>query len=222
MNSKKQIPKNPSIEAWIIEDNESYRNNLVKLIDQARGMKCTGAYSACEDALHELREELPPHIILLDIGLPGMDGIEGIRRIKAIAPEAHIVIITVYDDSDKIFSAICAGAAGYLLKTSSEEKILEAIRETLDGGSPLNAQIATKVLAMFKKINPPINDYGLTPRERTVLDFAADGFTKKRIAEEMLVSHHTIDAQLRSIYEKLQVHSRAGAVAKAIKERLLK
>jgi DNA-binding NarL/FixJ family response regulator len=211
----------PRISTWVIEDNDSYRENLSELISQTDGMSCTGRYATCEDALMHLAEEIPPDIILLDIGLPGMNGIEGIRKIKAIVPTIKIIIITVYDDDEKIFSAICAGAAGYLLKTSREDTILEAIHQTMAGGSPLNVHVARRVLGMVSGRTAPSQDFRLTNRELRILELAAGGLTKKGIAEQLFVSHHTIDAQLRSIYTKLQVHSRAAAIAKAMKEGIL-
>lgn len=209
------------ISVWLVEDNDQYRNNLKKLIDETEGMVCERAYPTCEEALQELDNTFAPGVFLLDIGLPRMSGIEGVSRIKSVAPGSHIIMITVYEEDEKIFKAICAGASGYLLKTSPQEKILEAIREVLSGGAPMSAPIARKVLNWFAKLNAPKHNYGLTEREKEILELIVTGFTKTRIADKLFLSFHTVDTHLRSIYNKLQVHTRTDVVAKTLKERLL-
>jgi DNA-binding NarL/FixJ family response regulator len=205
---------------WLIEDNDAFRNALVRVINQIGGMCCGNTFSSCEDALQALADETAPEVIMLDVGLPGMSGIEGIKLIKTIAPSTHIIMLTMFDDHDKVFKSICAGASGYLLKTSPKEKITEAIRDVLEGGAPMNAQIAKSVLGMFTKLAGPQGDYGLTTRENEVLQLMVTGLIKKEIAEKLSLSYHTIDTHLRNIYQKLHVHTRTGAVAKALKERL--
>jgi DNA-binding NarL/FixJ family response regulator len=157
----------------------------------------------------------------MDIGLPGMSGIEGVRKLKAVSPETRVIMLTVFDENDTVFQAICAGASGYLLKSEPMDKILTSLQEVLHGGAPMNAQIARKVIDMFSRIAVPKGDYRLTPRELTILQGLVDGLSKKQIAEKLFLSYHTIDMQMRGIYSKLQVHSRSGAVAKAWKENLL-
>ena len=158
----------------------------------------------------------------MDLGLPGMSGQEGIKRIKALSPSTQVVVLTVYEDDEKIFEAICNGASGYLVKPSSGKKVIGAIRSVLRGGSPMNAHIARKVLAMFKYLARPSADYGLTEREREILGTLVDGHKQKEIAEKLFLSPHTIDTHVRNIYAKLHVHSQSAAVAKAVKERLIK
>jgi DNA-binding NarL/FixJ family response regulator len=157
----------------------------------------------------------------MDIGLPGMNGIEGVRRVKAISPETRVIMLTVFDENEMIFQAICAGASGYMLKSESTEKIITSLHEVLNGGAPMNAQIARKVIDMFARFAVPKGDYGLTAREREILQALVDGLSKKQIADKLFLSFHTIDMHMRGIYSKLQVHSRSGAVAKALKENLL-
>jgi DNA-binding NarL/FixJ family response regulator len=149
-----------------------------------------------------------------------MGGLEGIRLIKSISPSTHVIMLTVFDDQEKIFKAICAGASGYLLKTSPEEKIAVSIREVMNGGAAMTPSIAQKVIEMFANLAAPKGDYGLTSREREILNLAVQGLIKKEIADRLDLSFHTVDAHLRNIYTKLQVNTRAGAVSKALKEHL--
>jgi DNA-binding NarL/FixJ family response regulator len=157
----------------------------------------------------------------MDIGLPGMNGIEGVRRLKMLAPAVQVVMLTVYEDSDSIVQAISAGAAGYLHKGSSLDAIVDSLKSMLNGGAPINPQIARKVLDLFAHLSAPSSDYGLTAREKEVLGLLVDGLVKKEIAERLFVSYNTIDKHVRNIYGKLQVQTRGGAVAKVLKERLL-
>ena len=191
-------------------------------INQISDLHCARAFSTCEDALKALQREPAPKVILCDVGLPGMNGIEGISAIKSIVPTAFIIMLTVYDDHHKVFGAICAGASGYLLKDASEENITTAIHEVLNGGAPMNPRVARLVLERFAQENAaPRNSYGLSVREKQILELMVEGLIKKQIAEKLGLSHHTVNNQLRSIYDKLHVHTRGGAVAKALKERLL-
>jgi len=206
---------------WLIEDDEPYRNTIVRLVNQTGHMECTQVFSRCEDALVMLKEEDPPDILLVDIGLPGgMSGIEGVSQFKAKAPETEIIMVTVFQDDEKVFRSICAGAAGYLVKTASASEIVQQIQVVLDGGSPINARIARKVLNMFTHSNAPEHDYRLSAREKEILHLLVEGNSIKQIADKVFVSYHTVDTHIRHIYEKLHVHTRASAVAKAMKERL--
>ena len=209
------------IEVWLIEDDELYRNTISSLLNQSSGMRCERAFSSCEEALKLLEKEYAPVVVLMDIGLPGMDGIEGVKRIKSISPATDILMLTVFEEEEKIFKAICAGANGYLVKSSPGDEIVHAIQEVLDGGAPMNAQIARKVLDMFSGLAAPKNEYGLTEREKDILRLMTDGLTKKLIADKLFVSYHTIDTHFKNIYVKLQVHTRSGAVAKVLKEHLI-
>jgi DNA-binding NarL/FixJ family response regulator len=207
-------------EVWIVEDNLFFQKCLVELINGESDLKCSQSFNSCEKTLHYLEFGTHPSIILLDIGLPGMSGLEGIQKFRQLAPSTHIIIITVHEDSESIFQAICAGAAGYLLKESPGEKIIEAIRDVQKGGSPINAQIARKVLTAFAALNAPSPNYDLTEREREILQHMINGLTKKEIGEKLSLSHHTIDTHVRKIYERLHVNKRSSAVAKALQQRI--
>jgi len=213
-------PPDP-ISVWLVEDDPLFRETIEQLLTEADGVEQPLTFETCEAALEMCERGLAPEVVLMDISLPGMSGIEGIRRIKARSPTSHIVMLTVHEDNDKIFEAICAGASGYLLKPSSAEAIVEAVQAARHGGAPINPQIASKVLHMFTDLAVPKGDYGLTDREREVLEHLVAGRTKKRIAAQLHISYHTVDMHVRNIYAKLHVHSRSGAVAKALKERLI-
>jgi DNA-binding NarL/FixJ family response regulator len=206
---------------WVVEDNDLYRKNLEALINDAGGMCCEHAFVNCEDALKTLEEYPPPDVVLMDIGLPGMNGIDGTREFKGRSQTTLIVMLTVNQEEHAIFQAICAGASGYLLKAAPSDRIVEAINDVLSGGAPITPQIARKVLEAFAKVNAPKADYGLTEREREILQLLVEGLSKQRIAEKIFLSYHTIDFHLRNIYNKLHVHNKAGAVAKTLKERII-
>jgi len=213
-------PPAQTINIWLVEDNQTYRGAIARTLDHAPGLRCTGAFGSCEDALRQLRDDHPPEVILLDIGLPGLSGLEGIPQFKALSPATHVIILTVFEDTDKIFRAICAGASGYLLKTSPAEKIAQAIREVLGGGAPMTPQIARSVLNLFARLAGPPPEQDLSQRERETLEFLVQGLTTKEIADRLALSIHTVDTHLRNIYRKLHVHSRAGAVARALQAKL--
>lgn len=215
--AEKQSP----IDVWVIEDNETLRRTVARVLGKHKDMNCSHQFDRCEDAFTVLLEGERPDVILLDLGLPGMSGIEGIQRIKGSLPDIEILVFSVFDDNDRVFKAICSGASGYLLKTSSMTEIPEAIREVVDGGAPMNARIARRVLEMFSKMAPSNKDYGLTTRETEVLDQMVEGLTKKEIADRLDLSFHTVDKHIRGIYSKLHVNTMTGAVAKALKEGLL-
>lgn len=214
-------PSPDPISVWLVEDDPLFRETIEQLLDETDGVEQPLTFETCEAALAMCERGLAPEVVLMDISLPGMSGIEGIRRIKALSPTSHIVMLTVHEDNDKIFEAICAGASGYLLKPSSAEAVVEAVKATRHGGAPINPQIASKVLHMFADLAVPKGDYGLTDREQEVLEHLVAGRTKKRIAAQLHISYHTVDMHVRNIYAKLHVHSRSGAVAKALKERLI-
>jgi len=206
---------------WVVEDNASYRENIAELVRQTPTLRFEHAFASCEQAIEELHRSAFPDIILMDIELPGMNGIDGVQKVKAISPETRVVMLTVFDENDIIFKAICAGASGYLLKSESTDRIIAALQEVLNGGAPMNAQIAAKIVEMFSRLAAPKGNYGLTAREREILQCLVDGLAKKEIADKLFLSFHTIDMHMRGIYTKLQVHSRSCAVAKALKENLL-
>ena len=213
-------PGEPVIVVWMVEDNETFRNTVARALARVPLMECARRFPNADEALEVLEEGVVPNVILLDIELPGINGVEAVRRIKSLSPSTRIIMFTVVDSHDKIFNAISAGAAGYLLKTSPAQKIVEAIREVHHGGAPMTPQVARSVLDMFARIQAPYQDYGLTEREQKILQLIVEGLIKKEIADRLSISYHTVDTHLRNIYTKLHVHTRGGAVAKAVKERL--
>lgn len=209
------------LSVWIIEDDEWFASQLSRLIGMSDAFTCPSVFHTCEPALEKLLTGDPPDIILMDLGLPGMSGIEGIKRIRAMTPEVKTVMLTVFEDSNSIVQAISNGAAGYLLKGSSLEVIIDSLKSIIVGGAPINPQIARKILDVFAHTQSGKNDYGLTPREMEVLTYLVEGLQMKQIADRMFITFHTVDKHLRSIYAKLQVPSRSLAIAKALKENLL-
>ncbi|MEM1225056.1 MAG: response regulator transcription factor [Planctomycetota bacterium] len=210
---------------WLVEDNEIFRRGLVRAIDSDRHMRCGGEFECAEAMLESLIDRPRPDVVLLDVGLPGMDGLEALKRFRQLAPKTRVVILTVFDDSDKIFKAVCAGANGYLLKSASTTDVVTAIGQAADGGAPMGAEVAERVLTLFaglartKATNT--DDYGLSPRETEVLASMAEGLLAKEIARDLGVSSHTVTNHIRSIYAKLHVNTNTGAVAKAIREGLV-
>jgi len=215
-----KTPAGPPISVWLVEDNHTFRNTVVRVLNDVPALECPLHFSNSEDALNALADGAVVDVILLDVELPGLNGIDAVRRIKSISPATRVVMLTVFDDHDKVFKAICAGASGYLLKTSPVEKIVDSIREVHGGGAPMTPRVARSVLDMFARLSVPQHDYGLTVREQKILELMTQGLIKKEIADQLSLSYHTIDTHLRNIYTKLHVHTRTGAVSKALKERL--
>ena len=208
-------------EVWIIEDNASYSHMIRGAINKSNIFKCEHEFTTVADALKLLSKGNYPDVILTDINLPGMNGIDGIKEIKAIVKEIEIIVLTVFDDNEKIFDAICNGANGYLLKNSSPEEILEAIQIVVDGGSSINAGLARKVFNMFTSMKITENTYGLTKRETEILTFLVDGKTANEIAKITFTSPQTVQTHIKNIYSKVQVNTRSGLVSKALKEGLV-
>ncbi len=206
---------------WIVEDNEQFRKQLRRILNSSDVFVCDNDFRTCEPMLELIRESSPPDLVLMDIGLPGMNGIDGIRHIKAVAPTTEVVVLTVFDDSENVVHAIAAGAVGYLHKSSSMEAIVDSLRSILVGGAPINPHIARKVLELFAATSIPKEEYGLTRREKEILSLLVEDIPLKQIADRLSVSIHTVNMHLRNTYGKLQVQSRSGAVAKALKEHLL-
>jgi DNA-binding NarL/FixJ family response regulator len=204
-----------AISVWLVEDNHTFRNTIARVLNQVPGLQCPHDFPNSEDALEMLAAGTVPDVVLVDVELPGMNGIEAVRRIKSMSPASRIIMLTVFDDHDKIFKAICAGASGYLLKT-----IVESIHEVYAGGAPMTPRVARSVLEMFGRLMVPAHDYGLTAREQMILELMTQGLIKKEVADQLSLSYHTVDTHLRNIYAKLHVNTRGGAVAKALKERL--
>jgi DNA-binding NarL/FixJ family response regulator len=209
------------IGVWVIEDDPVFRNGMKELIDASPGMSCEHVFGTCEEAIKVLKNTGAPAIVLVDLGLPGMSGIEGIRRMKTFSPSTEFVVLTIHEEHQNVFDAICAGATGYLVKSLPPEGIIARIREVIEGGVPMTPHVARQVLQMLSGIAATRLAYGLTEREKEVLQLMVEGLTRKEIAERLLVSVSTVLTHSRNIYAKLHVHTRGGAVAKALKERLL-
>jgi len=209
------------IEVAIVEDRRDIRESLAILIGGTEGFACTGGYRSMEEALAKLKYHLP-HVVLCDIGLPGMSGIEGIRILKELYPDLLILMLTIYDDDERIFDAICAGACGYLLKKTPPLRLLDSLKEAVTGGAPMSPEVARRVMSLFREIRPPERaDYELTPHETRLLKLLVEGHNYKTAALELNVTVHTVSFHLRSIYLKLQVHTKSEAVAKALQNRLV-
>lgn len=209
------------IKTAVVEDMRDIRDGLTTLINFTEGFRCTGSYPSMEEALARLPGNVPD-VLLSDIGLPGMNGIEGIRILKEKYPEMQILMLTVYDDDDRIFDALCAGASGYLLKRTPPAKLLENIREAMSGGSPVSPEVATRVIRFFREFhNPDREDYALTPHETRLLKLLTEGYNYQTAAEKLGVSYNTIKFHVRHIFDKLQVHSKSEAVVKAMRDRLV-
>lgn len=203
-----------AISVSIVEDDDRIRRNLSLLINGAPGFSCLATYPSAEEALRKIPRQ-PPEVVLMDIHLPGMSGVHCVRRLRSLVPGLQIVMLTVYEDSDLVFEALEAGATGYLLKRTTSDKILEAIRDVRGGGAPMSSHIARKVVQSFQRRgSSPRDTESLTPREEQILDYVAKGFINKEIADTLAIAESTVRTHLKSIYEKLQVRSRTEAVTK--------
>ena len=200
----------------IVEDDDVIRESFVSLLNDNERFICIADYDNCEDAIMQLGID-DPDIILMDIGLPGISGIEGIIRIKNIRPNIDILTVTVHDEGEKIFNALCAGASGYLTKNISPQKLIEAIDEVLNGGAPMSTNIARLVIRSFQRSA----DSPLTSRETEVLQHLSKGKSYTMIADELYINKETVRTHIKNIYQKLNVNSKAGAIEKATKDRLI-
>ena len=211
------------IRVTVFDDHPVIRDNIEMLVDAEDDMICTGMFPDCTDLERKI-EKSNPDVIIMDIQMPGMNGIEGVKQIKKNFPAAKILMQTVFEDEQRIFDSICAGASGYILKKSSAEEIVKAIRDTYAGGSPMTPTIAMKVLEKFRadhKTAGNENDFGLSDREKEILALLSKGKSYKMIADELKISFYTVDSHIRKIYEKLHVHSMTEAVDKARRSRLI-
>lgn len=210
------------VKVAIIEDLREIREGLATLIDLTDGFRCTGRYGSVEEALSRLPREVPD-VVLSDIGLPGMNGIEGVRVLKGRYPHLLFLMLSVYDDDERVFDALCAGATGYLLKKTPPARLIESLKDAVEGGAPMSPEIARKVITLFREFRPPTrSDYDLTPHETRILKLLVEGHNYKTAAAELGVSVNTVSFHLKKIYEKLQVHSKSEAVAKALRDGLIK
>ena len=215
----KQLEK--PLRVVLIEDLRDIREGLCALINGTDGFKCVASFGMMETALARIERE-QPDAILTDLGLPGMSGIEGISKMREIFSDVPIIALTIYDNDREIFDALCNGANGYLLKNTPPARLLEALQEAVEGGSPMSPTIAARVVNLFRTFRPPEHaDYRLTPQETELLKLLIEGHHKKTAAREMNISIHTVSFHLKNIYEKLQVHSKTEAVAKALRENLV-
>jgi DNA-binding NarL/FixJ family response regulator len=206
-----------SIRVSIVEDHATYRAYLAALIGGADGFTCTGAHRTAEEALEQIPRERP-HVVLLDLELPGMSGVELIPKLKERLPELEILVLTVHKDPHRIFAALETGATGYLVKPASPVRILEAIAEVRAGGAPMSSQIARLVVKAFHQRGESKRDLAmLSPREQQILELVAKGFRSREIAQELHLSDHTVSSHLYNTYAKLHVHTRAAATAKYLR-----
>ena len=220
MTSRPQHPGSP-IRVAIIEDQREFREGLAFLIDGTEGYRCAQRFGSMEEALDPLGRD-PPDVALLDIGLPGISGIEGIRLLREQCPGLPVLVLTIYSDDERIFGAMCAGACGYLLKKTPKARILECIEDVLDGGAPMSPDVARRVVELFRKFRPPQDaNYHLTKQELRLLTLLGEGHYYKTAADQLGITINTVSSHLRHIYEKLQVHSKSEAVAKALRQGLI-
>lgn len=206
-----------AIKVSLVEDSEQLRGTLARVVGRADGFECVSQYGTAEDALESLPKD-KPNVVLMDINLPGMNGVECVRKLKQALPDTQVVMLTAYEDTENIFNSLAAGASGYLLKRSSSAEILQAIKDVLKGGSPMTAHIARKVVQSFQRSGPSQQaTENLSQREQEVLDALAQGLIYKEIAEKLGISYETVHTYVRRIYEKLQVRTRTEAVAKFLR-----
>ena len=211
-----------TIRVGIVEDLDAIREGLADLVADSPGFACTGAWRSMEDALEALRGR-QPDVLLVDLGLPGMDGIEGIKQVRAAWPRIVPVVLSVYQDDDRIFRALCAGACGYLLKKTPDSEILKRLEEAVAGGAPISPEIARQVVNLFARFTPsPGTDHDLTPHEVRVLKLFVDGHNYRTAGSVLGVTRSTVAFHVRKIYEKLAVHSKSEAVSKALRDGLLR
>jgi DNA-binding NarL/FixJ family response regulator len=206
-----------SISVSIVEDNNQLRATLARILNRADGFHCLSQYANAEDALKDL-PRVRPDVVLMDINLPGMNGVQCVRQLKVLLPQIQVMMLTVYEDTENIFNALTAGASGYMLKRTSSKELLEAIQDVQRGGSPMTMHIARKVVQSFQHTaataQPTEN---LSEREQQVLDLLSQGLMYKEIAEKLGISYETVHTYIRRIYEKLQVRTRTEAVAKFLR-----
>jgi DNA-binding NarL/FixJ family response regulator len=206
----------------IVEDQREIREGLKALISGTPDYSCAGAWRSMEEALEQIARDVPD-AVLVDIGLPGMPGTEGIRLLKQRYPSLPALVLTVYEDDERIFDALCAGACGYLLKSTPPARLLESLQEAVGGGAPMSPPVARRVVELFRDFRPPEkSDRELTPHEARLLALLVDGHNLKTAAAEIGVSRATVAWHMRNIYEKLQVHSKSEAVAKALRARMIR
>jgi DNA-binding NarL/FixJ family response regulator len=213
--------KTHPVRVAVIEDHREFRDYLTALISGTDGFECTGSFGSVEEAAPRIDSRLPD-VVLIDIGLPGMNGIEGIRLLKERYRDVLFLTLTVHDDDERIFDSLCAGASGYLLKKTQPAQLVASVKEAAQGGAPMSPEVARRVIKLFREIRPPDRaDYNLTPHEVRILKLLVEGHNYKTAATKLGVAPTTINFHLQNIYQKLQVHSKTEAVAKALRNRLI-
>ncbi len=225
MSTKSSVSKlkGKEIAVWVVEDNAAFRNALEQVIGRESDMSCLKSFASAEDALGEVGRSPGPDVILLDIELPGINGIQALSQFGERIPDTSTVIITAFFDEDRILKAVMGGASGYLLKTSTKSEIVDAVRQAAAGGAPMTPRVAKAVLGLMKgSAKVPAKDYGLSVREFEILELMTRGMLKKEIADRLSMNFHTVDAHLRSIYSKLHVSTRSEAVGKALRDGVVK
>jgi DNA-binding NarL/FixJ family response regulator len=211
------------INVAIVEDNKTIREGLAALITGTPGYDCVGSFPDCEKFLNNI-SKTNIDVVLMDIGLPGISGIEGVKKARKINPALNILMLTIYEESNVVFEALCAGACGYLVKKTPPSRLLEAIKDIYEGGSPMSSNIARQIISVFHQknnVNENGIEYELTTREKEVLNHLADGYNYQEIADKIFISVDTVRHHIRNIYKKLHVHSQSEAVAKAIRKGLI-
>lgn len=217
-----QKTKMPDIKVLVFDDNKHLRESLYYLIDGTEGFSCAGAYPDCNDLAH-IMQRSKPDVVLMDIEMPGMNGIEAVKKIKQNFTGVQVLMQTIFHDDNNIFNAVCAGASGYILKTTQPAGYMEAIKDVYNGGSPMTGSIARKVLELFQKniIPAAATDYQLTAKEKEILQHMVKGKSFKMIAADMGVAYDTVRTQMKSIYTKLHVNSNTEAVLKVVNEKIV-
>lgn len=223
MPQERKSTEQEVLRVWLLEDHDAFRRNILRLFSHTPDVHAEQAFSSAEAMLSHLQTAgtTPPEILLLDLGLPGMSGLDVIRQVTQTSPSCRVIVLTVFEDEEKIAQALTTGACGYLLKTSQPEDIIAAIRQAADGGTPMSPQVARSLIEILARLTQPATHVSLSPRERELLKCLVDGQTNKEIATLMDVSVHTVDGYARTLFTKLNVRSRAAAVARALKDRLV-
>jgi len=219
----KTLHHDADVRVWILEDHEPFRRSVRRLLHHARGIAVEQEFATAEALLEFLDGQgaSPPDVLLLDLGLPGSHGLEVIRAFRDQHPACRVLVLTVFEDVEKISGALTTGACGYLLKSALPREIVAAVREAHEGGVPMSPRVAQRVLQLLAALAPPPTQLRLAPREQELLQLLVDGLTNKEIAKSLGISIHTVDGYARSLFEKLGVHSRAAAVARAMRDRLV-
>jgi DNA-binding NarL/FixJ family response regulator len=216
-----QSPKEKPIRLILIEDHADFRESVSRVLEERAGYQCVGGFSTMEDALESIQGGLHADLVLSDLGLPGMSGIEGIRQVRELLPEARILVLTAFTDKTKVFAALEAGAHGYLVKAGSARRLIETLEEVLSGGTPLDPKIAGMVLQTFRQLSPIPEAESLSKRECEVLQLSAKGMTRQEIADTLALSPHSVTEYIKRSFEKLHVRNLPAAVSEAIRRGFL-